>query len=55
MLASIEEFWRSSDEDRRIARRAALYEIRQWRRAYLVPERRAYAAAVARSQRRNAA
>ena len=55
MLASIEEFWRASDEDRRIARRAAMHDIAQFRRAYLAPERAAFAAAVAASNRRKAA
>ena len=55
MLAAIEEHRHATGADRDYWRGIALDQIREFRRRYLIPERAAFEAAVARSQLRRAA
>jgi hypothetical protein len=55
MLAAIAEWSHATGTERRYWRGIALDQIREVRRRYLIPERAAFAAAVARSQVRRAA
>ena len=50
MLSAIAEWSHSEGTERAYWRRNALHDIAQFRRRYLVPERQAFEAAVARSQ-----
>lgn len=50
MLATIAEWQRASDDDRRYWRRLALAAIAEFRRHHLIPEAEAFRAAVARTQ-----
>jgi hypothetical protein len=53
MLAAVEEWRHASGGERRIWRRSAMAEIRDWRTLYAIPERAAFEAAVAAQHRRN--
>ncbi len=55
MLAAIAEWSHATGTERRYWRGIALDQIREFRRRYLIPERAAFEAAVARSQIRRAA
>ena len=54
MLASIHEYASASAPFRHFWRVVALHNIHRFRRDHLIPERAAFEAAVARSQRRAA-
>jgi hypothetical protein len=55
LLAEIEEWKRASGADRDYYRRLALHDVAEFKRLYLVPERRAFEAAVRASKQRRAA
>jgi hypothetical protein len=55
MLTAIQDWAASTGRTRTLWRRSARYEIARFRRWFLIPERAAFEAAVARRQRRAAA